>query len=213
MRQPTLPSISRSIRRFNSTEYSIGNCLPGEVVDEAVDRQAHRLPLGEPALEHVEDLLLGHLGDAGLVLHRMAVAADGDRRVGVGAARAVDQERVALGVVLAALEVPRDVDDAAVGAAALPDGDRFRDDVGRGLVGRVDHLGAGVLVLAVVREGDREHLSAARRLAALQDDAGVLHRQPAADVAVNPPDFRLLVRQTALRHQVEDVGRPSSGRW
>ena len=64
------------------------------------------------------------------MLDAVGVAADGDGGIGVGAAVGVDEEGVALGVVLAALEVLRDVDDAAVGAAALADGDGLGDDVG-----------------------------------------------------------------------------------
>src|SRR5476651_2593021 len=59
--------------------------LPGQVVDESVDGEAHRLPLGQPALLHVEDLVRAHLGDAGLVLDGVAVAPDRDRGVGVRA--------------------------------------------------------------------------------------------------------------------------------
>jgi len=53
----------------------------------------------------------------------------------------------------------------------------------------VNHLGAGVLVLAVAREGDREHL-AVRALAG-QVDRRVLHGQLGAEVAVDPLDGRV----------------------
>ena len=74
---------------------------------------------GEAALLHVEDLLFADLLTLASCWHGVAVAAHGDRRIGVRAAVGVDQQRVALGVVLAALEVLRDVDQAAVGGAAL----------------------------------------------------------------------------------------------
>ena len=91
----------------------------------------------------------------------------------------------------------------AVGGAALADGDRFGDDVRSGLVGGVDHLGAGVLVLAVVGQGDRDDLAAGP--AALEDDARVFHRQAGADVAVDPLDLGVLVRDAALGDEVEDI--------
>jgi len=77
---------------------------------------------------------------------------------------------------------------AAVRAAALADGDGLGDDVGGRLVGGVDHLGAGVLVLAVVGEGNGDDLaggpcgpSARRR------DTSLV--RAAADVAVDPLDL------------------------
>ncbi len=118
----------------------------------------------------------------------------------------VDEQRVALGVVLAILEMLRHMDEAAIGRAALADADDLRDDVAGGLVGGVDHLRAGVLVLAVAGERDGEHLAA--RLAALHHHAGIFHRQPRADVAIDPFHLRLLVRQAALGHEVEDIRRP-----
>src|SRR6478735_1423170 len=180
--------------------------LAGEVVDEAVDGEAHGLRLGEAALLHVEDHVLGNLGHARLVLRGVLVAAHGDGRISVGAAVRVDQQRVALGVVLATLEVLRDVDLAAVRGAALADGDGLRHDERRGLVGGVDHLGAGVLVLAVVGERDGDNLAAG--LAALQDDAWVLHGEAAADVAVDPLDLGVLVGDGALGHEIEHVVGP-----
>ena len=140
------------------------------------------------------------------MLHGVLLAADGDGRVGVGARVGVDEQRIALGVVLAALEAPRDVDEAAVRAAALADGDGFGDDGGRGFVGGMDHLGAGVLVLAVVGEGDGDDLAAG--LAALEHDPRIFDGQPAADIAVDPLDLGLLVGETALGDEIVDVGRP-----
>ena len=49
---------------------------------------------------------------------------------------------------------------------------------------RVDDLGARVLVLAVAREGDRQHVASRARLH--QPDRRVLHGQLAAQVAVDP---------------------------
>ena len=70
----------------------------------------------------------------------------------------------------------------------------------------MDHLAAGVLVLALAREGDREHVALGARLH--QVDARVLHRDLRAEVAVHPFHGRVAIYERALGHQVEDVGRP-----
>ena len=80
----------------------------------------------------------------------------------------------------------------------------FGNDVGGGLVRGMDHLGPGVLVLAVVGQGDGNDLAAG--LAALQHDPGILHGQAAADVAVDPLDLGLLVGEAALGDEIEDIG-------
>ena len=88
-----------------------------------------------------------------------------DLHVGVGVADdfVVEDEGVALHVALAAVGVVLDPDEAAVGGAAAVLGDRLRHDLRGGLGGGVDHLGAGVLVLAGAGVGDREHLAGGLR--------------------------------------------------
>src|SRR2546423_71941 len=114
--------------------------LANEIVDESVHAQAHGLRFGQPALLHVKDLLGAYLADAGLVLNGVAGAADGDRRISVRATRRVDQQRIALGIVFAVLEVLRDLNQAAISRAALADADALGNDVARRFVGRVDQL-------------------------------------------------------------------------
>ena len=114
----------------------------------------------------------------------MGVAANHDGGIGVGAAVGIDEKRVALGVVFAALQVLRDMDHAAVGGAALADADGLGDDDGGGVVGGVDHLGAGVLMLAVVGEGNGDDFAAGALT--FKDHTGILHRETTADVAVDP---------------------------
>ena len=77
--------------------------LADEIVNETVHAQAHRLRLAETALLHVENLVRANLADAGFVLHGVTSAAHGDRRVSVGARRRVNEQRVALSIVLAIL--------------------------------------------------------------------------------------------------------------
>ena len=71
---------------------------------------------------------------------------------------------------------------------------------------RVNHLRAGILMLAVVGQRDGDHFAA--RLPALHDDARVFHRQARSDVAVDPFDLRLFVRDAALGDEIEDVRTP-----
>src|SRR6478609_1232439 len=77
--------------------------LAHEIVDEPIYAQAHRLRLAQTALLHVENLLRADLANAGFVLDGVARAAHGDRRISIRARRRVDEQRVALGIVLAIL--------------------------------------------------------------------------------------------------------------
>src|SRR2546423_3834995 len=77
--------------------------LPDEIVDEPVHAQAHRLRLAQTALLHVENLLRTDLANAGFVLDGVTSAAHGDRRISVCARRRVDEQRIALGIILAIL--------------------------------------------------------------------------------------------------------------
>src|SRR3954452_4228887 len=77
--------------------------LAHEIVNETVYAQAHRLRLAQTALLHVKNLFRTDLANAGFVLHSVARAAHGDRRISVRARRRIDKQRVALGIVLAIL--------------------------------------------------------------------------------------------------------------
>src|ERR1043166_4575612 len=70
----------------------------------------------------------------------------------------------------------------------------------------MNHFRTGVLVLPVVRERDRKHFAA--RLAAFQNDAWIFHGQTRADVAIDPFDLGIFVREPALRHEIENVRAP-----
>ena len=57
------------------------------------------------------------------------------------------------------LQVLRHMHEAAIGGAAGSDGDRFRNDVRSRFIGGVNHFRAGILVLTIVGERDREHFA------------------------------------------------------
>src|SRR6478736_9135932 len=133
--------------------------LLGDGLDEAAHDHRHRLLLGHASGHQVEHLVLGHLGDGGLVAHLHVVLADVDVGVGVGAADRVDEQGVADDRALRAVGALEDLDQAAVRGAAAASGDRLADDLAARVGGGVDHLGAGVLVLALAGERDGEGLA------------------------------------------------------
>ncbi len=116
----------------------------------------------------------------------------------------VEDERVAAHEALGPFGSAVDMDEAAVGAVPAVLGDRLGDDRRGRLWGGVDHLGPGVLVLPGAGISDGEDL--ARGLGADHDHAGVLHRQAAPDVAVDPFDVRLSLSPGTLGPQVVHVG-------
>src|SRR5207253_9337834 len=95
--------------------------LADEIVNKSVNAQAHGLRFTQAALLHVKDLVGRDLRYAGLVLNGVAGAADGDGGVGVSARSGVDEQGVALGIVLAILEMLRHVDESAISGAASAD--------------------------------------------------------------------------------------------
>src|SRR5581483_3557587 len=127
-------------------------------------------------------------------------------RVGVGARLGVEEEGVAAHGRLRAVSARVDLQEPAVASAAAALGDRLRDDGRSGVGGDVHYLAAGVLVLAGAGEREREDLAVGARFH--EEDAGVLHGQLGAEVAVHPLHDRVLVGHRPLGHQVVDVGGP-----
>src|SRR3954465_10396150 len=175
-------------------------------LDEAVDDQLAGLGLRDAARHQVEELLLADLRDGRLVANVHVVLADADRRVGVRARLLVEQQRVADDLRARAVGALGDLQHAAVRGAPAVLGDRLGEDVRRRVRRDVEDLGAGVLVLAVARERDRQDLAVGAL--AHQVDARVLHRELGAEVAVDPLDGRVLPRLRALGDEVVDVLRP-----
>ena len=99
-----------------------------------------------------------------------------------------------------------DLHQPAVRRAAATTRHRLRHDRRGRVRRRVHHLGAGVLVLTLAGEGDREHLTAG--VLAEHVDGRVLHRDLGADVAVDPLHPGALLAGGPLGHQVVDVVRP-----
>src|SRR5271165_136027 len=133
--------------------------LAHKIIDKAIDRKAHGLPLAEPTLLHIEDLFSTDLAHRSFMLGSVTRASNRDGWVCVGTAAGIDQQSVTLGVVLAALEVFRHVHQAPVSGAALADTDTLGNDVAGSLVGRVHHLCPGILVLPVTGQRNTDYLA------------------------------------------------------
>src|SRR5690606_6037765 len=176
--------------------------LLGDRLDEAAHDHRHRLVLLHAAAHQVEELVLGDLRDARLVAHRHVVLADVDVGIGVGAADLVDQQRVAQDVGLGAVRALVDLHETAVGRTPAAARHRLAQDRAGGVRGRVHHLGAGVLVLALAGEGDGERL--ALGVLAHEEHGRVLHGDLGADVAVDPLHGGAGLAGRALGHQVVD---------
>ena len=122
------------------------------------------------------------------------------------AADRVDEQRIALHRRLRAVRALVDLDQAAVGRPTAAARDRLRHDGRGGVRCQVQHLRAGVLVLALAGERDREHLAVS--VLAHHPDGRVLHRDLGTDVAVDPLHGRARLGLGALGDQVVDVVRP-----
>src|SRR5690606_28617803 len=181
-----------------------------ELLDDGLDEPRHhhrrRLVLGEAAGHQIEELVLAHLRHGRLMTHLGVVLLHLHVRVGVGAAVLVEDQGVAAHHAPGVLGAGLDPDQTAVAGAATTLGDRLGDDRRGGVRGDVDHLGPGVLVLALAREGDGEDLTVGARLH--EPDRRVLHGEAAAEVAVDPLHAGVAVGDGTLAHQVEDVVRP-----
>src|ERR1039458_2926420 len=180
--------------------------LLDEGLEEAVDDERGRLHLVDaPGLE-VEDLVLAHLGHAGLVAERDVRVLDVHVGVGVAPGLLVEEQGVAADVGLHVGRLGQDPDVAAVGGAPGPLGDGAADHVARRVGGHVDALAARVLVLTIASEGGGEGLPVGPL--AHQVDRGIFHRHLGAQIPVNPLDGRVFLGDGALGDQVVDVVRP-----
>ncbi len=93
---------------------------------------------------------------------------------GVRAAAVADQQAVALGEIAGAFGLFVDRDEAAIGVVGLPRADAFGDDPAFGALAEVDHLGAGVGLLAAIGDGDGIELTHA--VIAAQDAGRIFPR-------------------------------------
>src|SRR5699024_5544314 len=180
--------------------------LLGDWLHEATNDHRHRLFLLETAAHQVEELVLGDLGDGRLVAQGDVVVADVVVRVCIRPGDGVHQQGVTLNLGGGVVRIRVNLDQATVGRAATGTGHGLRDDVGAGVRRHVGHLRAGVLELALAREGDGQDLALGVRTS--HPHGRVLHGDLGADVAIDPLHGRALFTLGALRDEVVDVVRP-----
>src|SRR3546814_788573 len=183
--------------------------LAEDLLAEAVDDQADRVFLADAAAAAIEHLVVGDLGRGRLVLDGGAGVLHLDVGEGVRAAFLADQQRVALGVVARAVGGSRHLDQAAVGVLAAAGADALADDLALGALADVDHLGAGVGLLAVVGERDRVEL--AGRVVAQQHAARVFPGDRRTGLDLGPGDLAAVAAAFgALGDEVVDADRKSN---
>src|SRR6185437_13486369 len=123
---------------------------------------------------------------------------------GVRAALAAHEERVALSEIARPLGARQDLYEAPVGVLAAARRDALGDDGAAGIAPDVDHLRAGVGLLAVVDRCDGVELSA--RALATQDAARILPGDRRAGFHLGPGDVRVApAALAALGHKVVDA--------
>ena len=138
------------------------------------------------------------------MLHLRGVVLHLDVGEGVGAALVAQQQRVALRVVPGPGRPLEDLHQPAIGVLAVAGGDALRDDGAPGVLPDVDHLGAGVGLLIVVRQRHRVEL--ADRVVALEDAARVLPGDRRARLHLRPGDLGVLPEAlAALGDEVVDA--------
>src|ERR1700688_2795211 len=122
----------------------------------------------------------------------------------MGAAAPADQERIAIGEVAGADRAPAGRNQPAIGVFGGDGGDALGDDPARGVAAEMDHLGAGIDLLAAV--GDRDGVELAAGIVAAQDAARVLPGDRRAGLHLGPGDLGVAAAAiAALGHEVEDA--------
>src|SRR5262249_62052155 len=120
------------------------------------------------------------------------------------AALAADTQRAPLGVVAGAGGLGADFHLPAMVVLPAARRDALRDDRAAGVLPEMDHLRAGVGLLAVVGRGDRVEL--ADRAIANQQAARVLPRDGRTGFHLRPGDLRpAAAARAALGHEVVDA--------
>src|SRR5215510_691426 len=122
----------------------------------------------------------------------------------MGAAVITDQERVAIGEVARADRAGVRRDQAPVRIIGMPRRNALGNDPARGVAAEMDHLGAGIDLLAAIRDRNRVELTA--RMVAAQDAAWVFPGDRRAGFDLGPGNPGTLPAAIAsLGDEVEDA--------
>ena len=158
----------------------------------------------EAALVEVENLILANLRRAGLVLDLRGRVLHVDVGEGVRAAFVAEQQGVALREVARVGRAFHHFHLTAVAVLAAPGADALADDGAAGVLADVNHLRAGVGLLAVVRQ--RDGVEFALRIVAQQNAARILPGDGGASFDLRPRDFGVRAfAKAALGDEVEDA--------
>ncbi len=114
-----------------------------------------------------------------------------------------DQQAVAIGEVARVRRLAMRRDEAAIGVLGVPRRNALGDDPAGGVLAQMDHLGAGIDLLAPVRDRDRIELAA--RTVTAQDAGRVFPGDGGAGLDLSPGDDRVLAPAiAALGDEVVD---------
>src|SRR5690242_12761288 len=120
------------------------------------------------------------------------------------AALVAEQQAVALSEVADVFRRGPDADEAAIGVVAPPRADALRDDRRAAVLAEVDHLGAGIGLLAVV--GDSDRIEFADAVFAREDAARIFPGDRAAGFDLGPADLAVLaLAERALGDEIVDA--------
>ena len=115
-----------------------------------------------------------------------------------------DQQRVAIGEVARARRLAMGADLPAIGVVRAARRNALRNDPARRVLAEMDHLGAGIHLLAAVRDGDRVELAA--RFIAAQDAGRILPGDGGARLDLRPRNLRTVAAAVAaLGHEIVDA--------
>ena len=125
-------------------------------------------------------------------------------RHGMRAAFVADQQRVAVGEVARVGGLAMRRDETAIGVLRLAGRDALGDDPAGRVLAEMNHLGAGIDLLAAVRDRDRVELAA--RIVAAQDAARIFPGDGRAGLDLGPGNLRILAAAiAALGDEVVDA--------
>mmetsp|Transcript_11554 Transcript_11554/g.32417 ORF Transcript_11554/g.32417 Transcript_11554/m.32417 type:complete len:548 (+) Transcript_11554:2714-4357(+) len=171
---------------------------------EPRDDHSHRLLRADAALLEVEELILANLGRGSFMLDLRRRVPHLDVRIRIGRSRVSYEHGIALGEIPGTLCGWLHLYEPPVHVAALAGRDSLGDDAGAGPLAHVDHLGARIGLLLVVRQSHRVKL--ADGVVSLENHRRVLPRDGAAGLDLGPGDLGLLApADAALRHKVVDA--------
>src|SRR6266513_3439113 len=131
-------------------------------------------------------------------------ALDIEIRKGVRPALVADEQRIALRVIARAARILRNLHQAAIRVLAVPGRNALRHNRALRIASQMNHLGAGVRLLPVVRR--RHRIELADGVIALKNAPGVLPRDGGSGLDLRPGDLGIYAKALAALRD-EEIGR------